>query len=106
MDSTSDSFVLIAGLLLLAKVSGGISTRFGMPSVLGMIIAGLVAGPAVFGLIGKDVFVGNLSQVGVVLLMFLAGLETDPQGLKAVGKSAFVVAVGGEIGRASCRERV
>jgi Kef-type K+ transport system membrane component KefB len=89
--------MLIAGLLLLAKVSGSLSMRLGMPSVLGVIIAGLVAGPAVLGVVGQDQFVSNLGQVGVVLLMFLAGLETDPQGLRSVGKTAFMVAVGGVV---------
>ncbi len=97
MDSSVDSFVLIAGLLLLAKVSGGIAARFGMPSVLGMIVAGLVAGPAALGLVRDDQFVANLAQVGVVLLMFLAGLETDPHELRSVGRPALVVAVGGVI---------
>ncbi len=77
-----------------------------MPSVLGMIIAGLVVGPALFGWIGSDgvvgnaadnAFVGNLAQVGVVLLMFLAGLETDPGNLRSVGRPAFLVATGGVI---------
>jgi Kef-type K+ transport system membrane component KefB len=62
-----------------------------------MIVAGLVAGPAVLGLIGENVFVGNLAQVGVVLLMFLAGLETDTAGLRSAGRSAFFVALGGVI---------
>jgi Kef-type K+ transport system membrane component KefB len=89
--------MLIAALLLLAKVSGGIAQRFGMPSVLGILIAGLMFGPAMFGFIETDVFVGNIGHVGVVLLMFLAGLETDPAGLKSVGKTAFLVAVGGVV---------
>lgn len=89
--------MLIAGLLLLAKVAGSVSTRFGMPSVLGVIIAGLVAGPAVLGFVGHDQFVANLGEVGVVLLMFLAGLETDPAGLRSVGVTATLVAVGGVV---------
>jgi len=97
MESSTNSLMLIAGLLLLAKVSGGISARLGMPSVLGVIIAGLVAGPAVLGIVGQDLFVANLGQVGVVLLMFLAGLETDTHGLRSVGKTAFIVAAGGVV---------
>jgi Kef-type K+ transport system membrane component KefB len=89
--------MLIAALLLLAKVSGGVAQRFGMPSVLGILVAGLVAGPAFLGFVKPDVFVGNIGHVGVVLLMFLAGLETDPAGLKSVGRTAFLVAVGGVI---------
>lgn len=97
MDTPTDSLMLIAALLLLAKVAGGISTRVGMPSVLGVIVAGLVAGPAALGLVGHDQFVSNIGQVGVVLLMFLAGLETDPQGLRSVGATATVVAIGGVV---------
>lgn len=98
MDSAPDSLALIAGLLLLAKVSGGIASRFGMPSVLGMIVAGLIAGPAMFGVVHQtNQFASTFSQVGVVVLMFLAGLETDPAGLRAVGKSAFFVATGGVV---------
>lgn len=89
--------MLIASLLLLAKVSGGIAQRFGMPSVLGILVAGLVAGPAVFGVIETDTFVGNIGHVGVVLLMFLAGLETDATALRAAGKTASLVAVGGVV---------
>ena len=97
MGTSSDSLMLIAGVLLLAKVAGGLAVRAGLPSVLGVIVAGLLAGPAAFGVIGHDQFVANLAQVGVVLLMFLAGLETDPVGMRSVGKAAFLVACGGVI---------
>ena len=95
VETSPDSLLLIAGLLLLAKVSGAVAIRFGMPSVLGILVAGLLAGPGALGLIGRDEFVGNLGHIGVVLLMFLAGLETDPQGLRTVGRTAFLVAIGG-----------
>ncbi len=93
VETSPDSLLLIAGLLLLAKVSGAVAIRFGMPSVLGILVAGLLAGPGALGLIGRDEFVGNLGHIGVVLLMFLAGLETDPQGLRTVGRTAFLVAI-------------
>jgi Kef-type K+ transport system membrane component KefB len=89
--------MLIAGLLLLAKVAGSLSVKAGLPSVLGVILAGLLVGPALLGIVGDDQFVANLGQVGVVLLMFLAGLETDPAGIRSVGKSALLVACGGVI---------
>ncbi len=92
METSPDSLLLIAGLLLLAKVSGAVATRFGMPSVLGILVAGVIAGPAALGLVEHDAFVANLGHIGVVLLMFLAGLETDPQGLRTVGRTAFAVA--------------
>jgi Kef-type K+ transport system membrane component KefB len=97
METSPDSLMLIAALLLVAKVAGNLSARVGMPSVLGVIVAGLVGGPAILGLIDQDAFVGNIGHVGVVLLMFLAGLETDAQGLRSVGRTALFVAVGGVV---------
>src|SRR4051812_36077307 len=97
VETSPDSLMLIAGLLLLAKLAGAVAVRFGMPSVLGILVAGVLAGPVAVGAVGQDVFVGNLAHVGVVLLMFLAGLETDPQGLRSVGRTALLVAIGGVI---------
>jgi Kef-type K+ transport system membrane component KefB len=57
----------------------------------------VVAGPALLGFAGDDEFVGGLGQLGVILLMFLAGLETDPSGLRSVGRTAAAVAVGGVV---------
>ena len=97
VETSPNSLLLIAALLLTAKVAGAIALRFGMPSVLGILIAGLIVGPVAFGFVGHDEFIGNLGHIGVVLLMFLAGLETDPQGLRTVGRTATLVAVGGVV---------
>jgi Kef-type K+ transport system membrane component KefB len=97
METSPHSLVLIAGLLLLAKVAGSFALKVGMPSVLGVIVAGLIAGPAALHIVGHDQFVGNLGEIGVIILMFLAGLETDPTGLRSVGKTAFLVAIGGVV---------
>lgn len=97
MEHSTDTFVLIAGLLLLARVSGAVAQRLGMPSVLGVILGGVVAGPAALGFAGDDEFIAGIGQLGVILLMFLAGLETDPAGLRSVGKTAGAVAVGGVV---------
>lgn len=73
---------LLAQLILIivaAKVCGTIASRFGQPSVLGEIIAGILIGPAVFGLVhtdGQDV-IHLLSELGVIFLMFFAGVETN-----------------------------
>ncbi len=97
MEHSTDTFILIAGLLLLSRVAGGLAQRMGMPSVLGVILGGVVAGPALLGVAGDDEFVSGLGQLGVILLMFLAGLETDPTGLRSVGRTATAVAVGGVV---------
>lgn len=75
-------FILqIVLVLLVAKIAGQISIRLGQPSVLGKIIAGIVLGPAVLGWIEQTELIHVFSEIGVLLLMFLAGLETDLESL-------------------------
>ncbi|WP_102691556.1 cation:proton antiporter [Rummeliibacillus pycnus] len=80
-------------IILAAKIAGYIATRFGQPSVLGEIIVGILIGPAIFGLIdNKDEFLHTFSELGVIFLMFFAGLETNLKDLTASLKSALSVA--------------
>lgn len=79
------------------KVAGHISVRLGQPSVLGKIIIGIIIGPAVFGWVQDTEVLGIFSQIGVLLLMFLAGLETDVKDLNNNMKAAVLVAIGGVI---------
>lgn len=91
-------FILYLALILLCtKVAGDISVRLGQPAVLGKLIVGILIGPAVLGWIEKDSFITQVSEIGVLLLMFIAGLETDVDQLRKNWKSAFAVAVGGII---------
>ncbi|WP_374016020.1 cation:proton antiporter [Paenibacillus thiaminolyticus] len=91
-------FILYLALILLCtKVAGDISVRLGQPAVLGKLIVGILIGPAVLGWIEKDSFITHVSEIGVLLLMFIAGLETDVDQLRKNWKSAFAVAVGGII---------
>ena len=91
-------FILYLALILLStKVAGDISVRLGQPAVLGKLIVGILIGPAVLGWIEKDSFITHVSEIGVLLLMFIAGLETDVEQLRKNWKSAFAVAVGGII---------
>ena len=92
-------FILYLVLILLfTKVAGDISVRLGQPSVLGKLIVGIILGPAVLGWIPNDSsFIHEMSEIGVLLLMFIAGLETDLDQLKRNWKSAIAVAVGGVI---------
>ncbi|MBG9793977.1 sodium:proton antiporter [Paenibacillus dendritiformis] len=91
-------FILYLALILLCtKVAGDISVRLGQPAVLGKLIVGILLGPAVLGWIEKDSFITQVSEIGVLLLMFIAGLETDVDQLRKNWKSAFAVAVGGII---------
>ncbi|GLI04554.1 Na+/H+ antiporter GerT [Paenibacillus tyrfis] len=84
-------------ILLLTKVFGHVATLLGQPSVLGKLLIGIIIGPAVLGWIESNDFVHYMAGIGVILLMFIAGLETDLEQLKRTWRSAFAVAIGGII---------
>lgn len=91
-------FILqIVIILLVSKIAGQISVRLGQPSVLGKILAGIILGPALLGWIHETELITVFSEIGVLLLMFLAGLETDLKSLNQNMKSAVSVAVFGVI---------
>lgn len=88
----------IALILLAASIGGGFAKLIKMPPVLGQILVGIIIGPTVLNLLhGENEIIHILSQIGVVFLMFLAGLETDLNELKSSGKGAATIALGGVI---------
>lgn len=89
-------FILEMVLVLLAtKFAGHLAARLGQPSVLGKILIGIILGPALLGWIHETEILTIFSQIGVLLLMFLAGLETDLQEMNRNKKAAAYVALGG-----------
>ncbi len=90
----------LVAILVGARLAGRLSQRLGMPAVLGELLAGLVLGPSVLGWVHLNETFTNLAGIGVLLLMFIAGLETDMSQLQQVGKSSFVTAIGGVVCRA------
>ena len=87
----------LALIILSTKLAGHISVKLGQPSVLGKLIVGIILGPAILGWIDNNEFIHYVSEIGVLLLMFIAGLETDLDQLKKNWRSAVAVAVGGII---------
>ncbi|MBI1746089.1 MAG: cation:proton antiporter [Acidobacteria bacterium] len=86
-------FLTLAVLLMSAKIAGELAERVGQPAVLGELIVGVILGPSVMGLVPADNGVLHLfAEVGICLLLFEIGLETDLKELLAVGWSAFLVA--------------
>ena len=80
-------FILVLALILIfTKLAGDLSVRLGQPSVLGKLIVGVVIGPALLGWVDKSDFVHYMAEIGVLLLMFIAGLETDLEQLKKTGR--------------------
>ncbi|MBS4219630.1 cation:proton antiporter [Bacillus sp. FJAT-49711] len=87
----------LAIILAASKIAGSISVRLGQPAVLGKLLIGIVLGPSVLGLVNNTDTLQALSQIGVILLMFIAGLETDIDEFKRTGKAATFVGFGGII---------
>lgn len=85
----------IALILLSTKGLGLVTKKFSMPQVVGSLLAGLVLGPAMLNVLHETDFIKQIAELGVIVLMFTAGLETDLQELKKTGKASFVIAVFG-----------
>lgn len=89
-------FLLILAVILLStKVFGLLSERVHMPQVVGALLAGVILGPSVLGIVKETDFIVQLAEIGVILLMFLAGLDTNLSELKKTGKVSLVVALVG-----------
>jgi Kef-type K+ transport system membrane component KefB len=96
--------LLLIIIIVAAKLAGAFANRIGQPAVFGEILAGLLLGPTLLDVLGWPIFHGDflsfvhdLAEVGVLLLMFIAGLETDLDEMRRVGKVAFWAAFGGVV---------
>lgn len=87
----------LALILLSTKVLGLFTKKLKLPQVVGALLAGLLLGPAFLGVLKETEFITNISELGVIILMFAAGLETDIKELKKTGKASFVIALIGVI---------
>ena len=84
-------------ILLFALIGGQIANRCGLPAVIGELLAGIVIGPAMLNWVQPSGLIKSFSDIGVVLLMFLAGLESDLAILKKLWKPSFLVATFGMV---------
>ena len=82
-------------IIVAAKLFGIAARKLKAPQVVGEIIAGLVIGPSVLGLVDQSDFLAQMAEIGVVLLMFSAGLQTNLQDLLKTGLKAFAIACAG-----------
>ena len=116
-DASAAALLLLLALIVTAQTGRGrAANRIGQPAVFGEILAGLILGPTVLNVLGWPVFVDrrrasaradapgsllgsvrDLAELGVILLMFIAGLETDLVEMRRVGKVAFWAAFGGVV---------
>ena len=73
-------FLLDLALILLStKLLGLLTQRFQLPQVVGALVAGLILGPAMLNVLSETEFLTQLSELGVIVLMFSAGMGTDIQ---------------------------
>ena len=97
-------FLCIAVVVVVGRVISALFRRIGQPAVLGEILAGIALGPSLLGLFGKDLpqklfptevrpFLRVVSELGLVIFMFIVGLEVDPAVIKRSGRKAVVISV-------------
>lgn len=105
MTETVQFFLALGAMVAFAKVMGYLSYRLKQPAVLGELLAGLILGPTILNVLGfSGLFpdghavehtLVEIAEVGVLLLMFMAGLEVDPRSLLKVGKPAVAAGIFG-----------
>ena len=87
----------LAIILIAAKLCGLIVRKLHGPQVVGEIIAGLIVGPCLLNFVQYDNFIAGMAEIGVVLLMFAAGLGTDLKELVKTGFVSFMIALAGVV---------
>jgi Kef-type K+ transport system membrane component KefB/nucleotide-binding universal stress UspA family protein len=107
--SSETIFIVEIGVLLLVgRLMGEAAQRIGQPPVMGQLIGGLLLGPSVFGVIwpegqhalfpdsgAQKSMIDAVSQLGILMLLLLTGMETDLQLVRRVGRAAVTVAIAG-----------
>lgn len=85
--------LLLALVLLSTKVFGLATEHVHLPQVVGALLAGIIMGPSGFGVLQSTDFLVKTAEIGVIMLMFTAGIDTDMKELKETGVRASVIAV-------------
>ena len=88
---------VLAGLLLATQIVAHLCRRVEIPEVIGQILVGIIAGPAVLDWVHLNSMMNEFQEIGVIILMFIAGLESDLSLLRKYLKPAVVVALLGVI---------
>ena len=92
---THTFFLYLLTILLTARLFGEIAVRMKAPSVIGELAAGVVLGPSLFGWLEPNEVLKLLAEIGIILLLFEVGLETDVRRLINAGRKSTAVAIGG-----------
>lgn len=87
-----DFLLFVAIILLSTKIFSLLSQKVNMPQVVGTLLVGVLLGPSCLNILHETDFLTKSAEIGVIFLMFLAGLDTDFDDLKATGKSSVIIA--------------
>lgn len=87
----------LLAILISARIFAEIATALGAPGVIGELVAGIIIGPSLLGWVETNDIILLLAEIGVILLLFEVGLETDLSKLLYAGRKAVTVAIGGFI---------
>lgn len=92
---TINLLISIILIILGTKVAGHLCHKIGVPAVIGELLTGVLLGPAILGWIHHTEFIAVFAEIGVILLMFLAGLESDLDKLRKYLRPSLMVALFG-----------
>lgn len=85
----------LALILLFTKIFGLMTAKVHLPQVVGALLAGIILGPSCIGILEESDFLVKTAEIGVIMLMFIAGIDTDIDELKHTGPAACLIAVMG-----------
>ena len=90
-------FLYLAIVLITARLFSELAGRYGTPSVIGELLAGLLLGPSLLGWVTPDTTMKLLAEIGIILLRFEVGMDTDVFRLAKAGSKPIVVAIAGVV---------
>jgi Kef-type K+ transport system membrane component KefB len=93
----TEALLPLAMVLVAAEIGGALAHQLRLPRVVGQIVAGIVVGPSVLGVVSDGPQVGMLASLGALAILATAGLETNVEAMRRVGRPALLAAVGGVV---------
>ena len=90
-------FLILLAILISARLLGELAARLGAPPVIGELLAGVLLGPSLLGWVEPTSVIKLLAEIGIILLLFEVGLETDVMRLVKTGGKSFAVALAGVV---------
>ena len=90
-------FLDLALILLCTKLFGVLTRKIQLPAVIGALIAGFLIGPNILNIVHETELLNIMAELGVIFIMFMAGMETDIKKIKETGKASIFIAILGMV---------